>query len=113
MMKRKLFALFTALTLCAALLAGCGGSSSAGTASSAPASLTETRPLYVPLRVPETGSPAPPVRRAYPTFVLIAAPHLGQNFALASSLFPQRGQNEGAAWVACPSCAGAWWAGED
>ena len=38
MMKRKLFALFTALTLCAALLAGCGGSSSAGTASSAPAS---------------------------------------------------------------------------
>ena len=37
MMKRKLFALFTALTLCAALLAGCGGSSSAGTASSAPA----------------------------------------------------------------------------
>ena len=37
-MKRKLFALFTALTLCAALLAGCGGSSSAGTASSAPAS---------------------------------------------------------------------------
>lgn len=38
MIKRKLFALFTALTLCAALLAGCGGSSSAGTASSAPAS---------------------------------------------------------------------------
>ena len=38
MMKRKLFALFTALTLCAALLAGCGGSSSAGTASGAPAS---------------------------------------------------------------------------
>ena len=38
MMKRKLFALFTALTLCAALLAGCGGASSSSTASSAPAS---------------------------------------------------------------------------
>ena len=38
MMKRKLFALFTALTLCAALLTGCGGASSSSTASGAPAS---------------------------------------------------------------------------
>ena len=35
MMKRKIFVLLTALTLCAALLAGCGGSSSSDSASGA------------------------------------------------------------------------------
>lgn len=43
MMKRNIFALMAALALCAALLAGCGGSSS-GTASSAPASSAGSAP---------------------------------------------------------------------
>ena len=44
MMKRKIFALLTALTLCAALLAGCGGSSSSDSASGAASEAASSAP---------------------------------------------------------------------